>query len=40
MSRLDGVRARLISGPLGRGTAFIVDFSVALAQGLRQRGRR
>jgi hypothetical protein len=37
MSRVDGVRARLVSGPLGRGVAFAADFTVALAQGLRRK---
>lgn len=30
MSPLDRARAWLVTGPLGRGLAFAVDFSVAL----------
>jgi hypothetical protein len=30
MSPLDRARAWLVTGPLGRGFAFIIDFTVAL----------
>jgi hypothetical protein len=39
VSALDPARARLVSGPLGRGTAFIIDFAVAVTQGIRGRVR-
>jgi transketolase len=34
MSRL---RAWLVTGPIGRGLAFAVDFAIALGRGLRDR---
>ncbi len=30
-------RAWLVTGPLGRGVAFVIDFAVAIRTGLRQR---
>ena len=30
MSRLDRARAWLVTGPVGRGLSFAIDFSVAL----------
>jgi hypothetical protein len=35
----DRLRAWLVTGPLGRGAAFALDFAAALRRGLR-RGRR
>jgi hypothetical protein len=32
-------KAWLVTGPLGRGTAFVIDFAVAIRTGLRQRRR-
>jgi len=40
MTTLDRTRARLVSGPLGRGVAFAADFAIALASGLRRRSQR
>jgi hypothetical protein len=37
MTALDRRRARLVSGPLGRGVAFATDFAIALYRGLRSR---
>ncbi len=37
MSPLDRTRAWLVTGPLGRGLAFAVDFSVALRTMLTRR---
>jgi hypothetical protein len=37
--RLDRLRAGVVSGPVGRGVAFVVDFGVALAQAARERLR-
>jgi hypothetical protein len=36
-SALTKVRAWLVTGPLGRGLAFAIDFGVAVRTGLRQR---
>jgi hypothetical protein len=33
-------KAWLVSGPLGRGAAFAIDFAVAIRAGLAQRRRR
>ena len=30
-------KAWLVTGPLGRGAAFVIDFAVAIRAGLRQR---
>lgn len=40
MSPLTRVRAWLVTGPLGRGASFAIDFAVALRTGLAQRRRR
>jgi hypothetical protein len=37
MSPLDRVRAWLVTGPVGRGLSFAIDFSVALRTMLEQR---
>jgi hypothetical protein len=37
---MTALRAWLVTGPLGRGAAFVIDFAVAIRTGLRQRGRR
>jgi hypothetical protein len=37
---LDGPRAWLVTGPLGRGTAFAIDFAIALRTMLAQRRNR
>lgn len=37
MSPLDRARAWLVTGPLGRGLAFAIDFGVALRTGLARR---
>lgn len=34
---LGGLKAWLVTGPLGRGLAFAIDFGVALKSGLAQR---
>jgi hypothetical protein len=39
MSGFDRARAKLISGPVGRGVAFATDLTIALAQGLRTKLR-
>jgi hypothetical protein len=36
---MNRLRAWIVTGPVGRGLAFAVDFSVALGRGLRGRGR-
>jgi transketolase len=36
---LDRARAWLVTGPLGRGIAFAIDFGIAVRTGLRQRRR-
>jgi hypothetical protein len=38
MSRADRLRAWLVTGPLGRGLAFAIDFVLALVRALRRRG--
>ena len=40
MSRLVRARAWLVTGPLGRGLAFVIDFGVALRTMLSQRSSR
>jgi transketolase len=40
VSRLDKAKAWLVTGPLGRGVAFAIDFSVALRTMLAQRRAR
>ncbi|MFP5388604.1 MAG: hypothetical protein ACLGG5_04815 [Thermoleophilia bacterium] len=40
MSPLVKARAWLVTGPLGRGAAFAIDFAVALRTGLAQRRGR
>jgi transketolase len=37
MSPLDKAKAWLVTGPLGRGLAFAIDFGVALRTALNQR---
>jgi hypothetical protein len=37
MSPLDSARAWLVTGPLGRGVSFAIDFSVALRTMLARR---
>jgi len=37
MSPLDRVRAWLVTGPIGRGLSFAIDFAVALRTMLAQR---
>jgi len=37
MSLLDRARAWLVTGPVGRGLAFAIDFSIALKTMLAQR---
>jgi transketolase len=37
VSPLDEVRAWLVTGPLGRGLAFAIDFGVALRTALARR---
>ncbi len=34
---LDRAKAWLVTGPLGRGLSFALDFAVALREGLRRR---
>jgi len=34
------LRAWLVTGPLGRGAAFAIDFAVAIRKALAQRHRR
>jgi hypothetical protein len=36
-SGIDRIKAWLVTGPVGRGLSFAVDFAVALRKGLRQR---
>jgi hypothetical protein len=36
---LDRVKAWLVTGPVGRGVSFVIDFAVALRRGLAQRRR-
>jgi hypothetical protein len=38
--RRDHFLAWLVTGPLGRGTAFAVDFTLALARGARGLAKR
>jgi hypothetical protein len=38
-SPLDRARAWLVTGPLGRGLAFAIDFAVAVRRGLLRRSR-
>jgi hypothetical protein len=40
MSLLTRARAWLVTGPLGRGTAFGIDFAVAVRTALAQRRRQ
>jgi transketolase len=40
VSRPDKAKAWLVTGPLGRGVAFAIDFSVALRTMLAQRRAR
>jgi transketolase len=40
MSPLGKTRAWLVTGPLGRGAAFAIDFAIAVRTGLAQRRRR
>jgi hypothetical protein len=40
VSALDRARAWLVTGPLGRGLAFAIDFGVAVKTGLARRRRR
>ena len=40
MSALDRAKAWLVTGPLGRGLSFAIDFAVALRAMLAQRRRR
>jgi transketolase len=35
---VDRAKAWLVTGPLGRGLAFAIDFAVALRKGLGRRG--
>ena len=35
---LDRAKAWLVTGPVGRGLAFAIDFAVALRKGLARRG--
>jgi hypothetical protein len=37
---LDRLRAWLVTGPLGRGLAFAIDFAVAVRRGMLRRSRR
>ena len=37
MSPLDRLKAWLVTGPVGRGLAFAIDFAIALRKGLLQR---
>jgi hypothetical protein len=37
MSPLDRGRAWLVTGPIGRGVSFVIDFSIALRTMLAQR---
>ena len=39
LSVLDRARAWLVTGPLGRGLAFAIDFGIALRKGLAARRR-
>jgi transketolase len=36
----DRIRAWLVTGPLGRGTAFAIDFAIAMRTMLAQRRNR
>jgi hypothetical protein len=38
MSPLDRARAWLVTGPVGRGLSFVIDFTVALRTMLARRG--
>ena len=40
MSPLVRARAWLVTGPLGRGAAFAIDFAVAVRTGLAERRRQ
>lgn len=40
MSPLARTRAWLVTGSLGRGAAFAIDFAIAVRTGLAQRRRR
>jgi transketolase len=40
MSPLARTRAWLVTGPLGRGAAFAIDFAIAVRTALAQRRRR
>jgi transketolase len=40
VSSLAKARAWLVTGPLGRGAAFAIDFAIAVRTGLAQRRRR
>ena len=37
---MTALKAWLVTGPLGRGAAFAIDFAVAIRTGLRQRRHR
>jgi hypothetical protein len=37
VSSLVKARAWLVTGPLGRGAAFVIDFAIAVRAGLAQR---
>jgi hypothetical protein len=39
VGRRDRVLAWIVTGPVGRGVAFAVDFAVALANAVFRRGR-
>ena len=39
-SGVDRIKAWLVTGPLGRGLSFAIDFAVALAQGRSAQRRR
>jgi hypothetical protein len=39
MASLDRAKAWLVTGPVGRGLSFAIDFAVALRKGLAQRRR-
>jgi hypothetical protein len=36
-SGIDRIKAWLVTGPIGRGLSFAIDFAVALRKGLLQR---
>jgi hypothetical protein len=40
MSARDQVRARMVSGPIGRGVAFAADLAAVLLRHVRERGPR